>query len=146
MSIRMHIEDQEKRKEERRAPVKTIHFVDYMSIVDMARRPGLYEPRSLAKMANRPQWITLLVWTLMRGITEDELEIRHQYSHQGDRGEYLVDRHSKRAAWNGASPCRVRRDLGITLAWNGIPVPHGVTTGVTTVMKAVACATHEHEW
>ena len=142
-TIRMHIEDQEKRKEEGRALVKTIHFVDYKSIVDMARRPRLDEPRVLAKLANRPQWITL--WTLMKGITEDEFEIRHQYSHQGDRGEYLVDRHAKRAARKGASPWRIRPDLvdvGITLAWNGIPVPHGVTT----VMKAVAGAAHEHEW
>jgi len=59
MSIRMHIEDQEKRKEEGRTPGKTIHFVDYKSIVDMARRPRLDEPRAMAKLANRPQWITL---------------------------------------------------------------------------------------
>jgi hypothetical protein len=123
--------------------VKSIHFVDYKSIVDMARRPRLDEPRALAKLANRPQWITL--WTTMKGITEDEFEIRHQYSHQCDEGEYLVDRHAKRAARQGANPWRVRPDLvdvGITLAWNGIPVPHGVTT----VMKGVAGAAHEQQW
>jgi hypothetical protein len=55
VSICMHI-DQEKRNEEGRAPVKTIHFVDYKSMVDVAWRPRLDEPRALAKLANRPQW------------------------------------------------------------------------------------------
>ena len=40
-------------------PVKTIHFLDYKSIVDMARMPRLYEPRALARLADRPQGNTL---------------------------------------------------------------------------------------
>ena len=61
-------------------------------------------------------------------ITEDGFDIRHQYSHQGDRGEYLVGRQAKRAARKGVNPWRVRPDLvdvGITLAWNGIPCRTG---------------------
>ena len=143
LALRMHISEREERELEGLPPQHTTHFVDYETLVKMARHSREDDPRRLAKLANRPYW--MMLWSLLKEVPLEEFKFVHQYSHEGDRGEFFVDRHAKRIARDG---CRMwanheeHTDVTIVLAREGIPIIHGVAE----TMKAIAVESHHNDW